>query len=80
MPNIANTLRGCVTPSVLHNWNETTQGDFDLVDGFDELPDDAKEKVKRAFEQGHVDDEDWNGVRISYSYLAFSFADLLIGH
>ncbi|KAK4493841.1 hypothetical protein PRZ48_015026 [Zasmidium cellare] len=52
---------GCVTPSVLHNWNETTQGDFDLVDGFDELPDDAKEKVKRAFEQGHVDDEDWNG-------------------
>lgn len=36
--------------------------DMDLVDGFEELPDEAKEKVKRALEQGHVDDEDWNGV------------------
>lgn len=36
--------------------------DMDLVDGFEELPDDVKAKVKRALEQGHVDDEDWNGV------------------
>lgn len=36
---------------------------MEFVDGFDTLPDDAAEKVKRALEQGHVDDEDWNGVR-----------------
>lgn len=43
---------------------------MDLVDGFDSLPDDVAEKVKRALEQGHVDDEDWNGVgemRILYT-------------
>jgi hypothetical protein len=36
--------------------------DMELVDGYDELPDEAQEKVKRALEQGHVDDEEWNGV------------------
>lgn len=35
---------------------------MDLVDGFNELPKEAKEKVERALKQGHVDDEDWNGV------------------
>lgn len=54
---------GCVTPTVIHNWAETSGGDMDLVDGYDELPPDAQQKVKRALEQGHVDDEDWNGVR-----------------
>lgn len=37
---------------------------MDLIDGYDELPSDAQEKVKRALEQGHVDDEDWNGVSL----------------
>jgi len=54
--------RGCVTPEVLHNWQETAQGDMELIDGWDVLPADAQEKVKRALEQGHVDDEDWRGV------------------
>lgn len=35
---------------------------MDLVDGYDDLPAEFQEKVVRAFEQGHVDDEDWNGV------------------
>lgn len=35
---------------------------MELVDGFEDLPEPAQEKVKRALEQGHVDDEDWNGV------------------
>lgn len=35
---------------------------MDYVDGFEELPDELQDKVKRALEQGHVDDEDWNGV------------------
>ena len=59
---IAHTSRGCVTPTVIHNWIETTGGDMDLVDGFEELPEDAQEKLRRTFEQGHVDDDDWNGV------------------
>jgi hypothetical protein len=35
-----------------------------LIDGLDALPEDAQEKVKRALEQGHVDDDDFNGVRL----------------
>lgn len=53
-----------MTPAVVHNWNEVHQGDMEMVDGYDELPADAQEKVRRTFEQGHVDDEDWNGVRM----------------
>lgn len=55
---------GCVTPSVIHNWKITSDGDMDLVDGYDELPAELQEKVKRAFDQGHVDDEDFTGVSI----------------
>ncbi|KAM0706480.1 hypothetical protein Q7P35_005807 [Cladosporium inversicolor] len=52
---------GCVTPYVLHNWWEAADHDFELVDGLDVMPADAQDKVKRALEQGHVDDDDWNG-------------------
>lgn len=54
--------RGCITPEVLHNWHETCQMDMELVDGYDELAADSQAKVKRALEQKHVDDEDFNGV------------------
>lgn len=33
-----------------------------MIDGLDTMPEDAQEKVKRALEQGHVDDDDFNGV------------------
>jgi hypothetical protein len=56
--------RGCITPPVLHNWWESAGQDHELIDGLDTLPEDAQEKVKRALEQGHVDDEDFNGVRL----------------
>lgn len=52
-----------MTPEVFHNWQITAQGDMELVDGYDTLPEDVQEKVKRALEQGHVDDDDWKGVR-----------------
>lgn len=39
-----------------------TEGDLELVDGYEELSEEHQEKVKRALEQGHVDDEDWKGV------------------
>lgn len=64
--SFVNYVRGCVTPEVLHNWHEKAEGDMELIDGYDELPEDAQDKVKRALEQGHVDDEDWKGVRIRF--------------
>ncbi|KAI9688665.1 MAG: hypothetical protein M1822_001022 [Bathelium mastoideum] len=50
---------GCVTPQVLANIQDTIDGDYELVDGLDELPPELQDKIKRAIEQGHVDDEDW---------------------
>jgi hypothetical protein len=38
---------------------------MDMVDGYEDLPTEAQEKVRRAVEQEHVDDEDWKGVRTS---------------
>lgn len=52
-----------MTPTVLHNWNETAGGDMDLVDGYEELPKEIQDKVKLALEERHVDDDEWNGVR-----------------
>ncbi|KKA23607.1 hypothetical protein T310_2353 [Rasamsonia emersonii CBS 393.64] len=55
--------RGCVTPRIIANINETLgeDKDYSLLDGFDELPEEEKAKVRRALEQGHVDDTDWRG-------------------
>lgn len=52
-----------MTPYQIEQWNDATSGDMDLVDGFDELDEETQEKVQRVIEQGHVDDEDWRGVR-----------------
>ncbi|WPH02847.1 parp-type zinc finger-containing protein c2a9.07c [Acrodontium crateriforme] len=52
---------GCTTPDIFQKWKQTCEGNMDLVDGYDELPEELQVKVKRAFEQGHVDDEDWKG-------------------
>ena len=63
----ANALcRGCVTPKIIANMIETVgeegERDWSALDGYDELPEDLQEKVRRALLQGHVDDEDWKGV------------------
>ena len=50
---------------MISNMKETTEDDFDLLDGYDELPEDLQVTVRRAFEQGHVDDADWKGVGLS---------------
>ncbi|KAJ5625750.1 hypothetical protein N7510_002059 [Penicillium lagena] len=61
---------GCVTPKMIHNVMESldelddSSGDeknLSLLDGFDELPEEFQATVKKALEQGHVDDKDWNG-------------------
>jgi hypothetical protein len=51
-----------VTPAQVANLIEESGGDTDMVDGYDDLPADLKEKVDFALENGHVPDEDWKGV------------------
>lgn len=43
---------------------DAIDGNFDYLDGYDELPQDLQEKIRQALEQGHVDDEDWKGVSL----------------
>ncbi|KAF2872154.1 hypothetical protein BDV95DRAFT_571610 [Massariosphaeria phaeospora] len=52
---------GCVTPIQIANLQETTGGDTDLVDGYDELTPETQNKAKFALANGHVPDEDWKG-------------------
>ncbi|KAF2843711.1 zf-PARP-domain-containing protein [Patellaria atrata CBS 101060] len=52
---------GCLSPQVIENVNKFIEGDFEIFDGFEELSSDIQEKVRKALEQGHVDDEEWNG-------------------
>ncbi|KAL4817961.1 hypothetical protein BDW67DRAFT_158247 [Aspergillus spinulosporus] len=56
---------GCVTPKVIANINdivgEGDERDLETLDGYEDLPAELQEKVARALEQGHVDDEDWRG-------------------
>lgn len=63
-PIAADSSRGCVTPNVIAHIQEASGGDVGLVDGYEELDvEEYKEKIKKALEQGHVDDKDWKGVR-----------------
>lgn len=55
---------------------ETINGDFEMLDGFDDLPDEDQERVRRALEQGHVDDDEWKGVSSLYTQLTFMQAML----
>ncbi|KAL9018266.1 MAG: hypothetical protein Q9185_004432 [Variospora sp. 1 TL-2023] len=52
---------GCVTPLQIASIKDATEDDLDMLDGYEELPDDLQEKVKQSIENGHVSDEDWRG-------------------
>lgn len=59
---------GCVTPIQIANVQKDIDGldidddeDMMVLDGWEELPDWAKEKIKQALKDGHVADEDWKG-------------------
>ena len=43
---------------------ESLEGDenFDLIDGWEDLPEVHQETVRKALTEGHVPDEDWKGV------------------
>jgi len=48
---------GCTTPRIITNMKEKFSNPDDL-DGFEDLNDEDKERVRRAWDQGHVDDDD----------------------
>lgn len=56
-----------MTPKQIQNLRDSSDGDTDLVDGYDELPPEFQEKIDFALEHGHVPDEDWKGVGVSNS-------------
>lgn len=69
--------RGCVTPAQIDNLIETSGGDTDMVDGYDELPEEFQEKVQFALKNRHVPDEDWKGVGPFKSDLPRAHTDYL---
>ncbi|KAL6301402.1 hypothetical protein BKA93DRAFT_901941 [Sparassis latifolia] len=48
---------GCVTPKIIENMKKSFD-EADDLDGFDDLKDEDQEKVRKAWEEGHVADED----------------------
>ncbi|KAF1932571.1 zf-PARP-domain-containing protein [Didymella exigua CBS 183.55] len=52
---------GCVTPAQIDNLIETSGGDTEMVDGYDDLSEEYQKKVDFALKNGHVPDEDWKG-------------------
>ncbi|KAH9943531.1 zf-PARP-domain-containing protein [Amylocystis lapponica] len=48
---------GCVTETLIKNMKKSFE-DPDDLDGFDELSGDDQEKIRKAWEEGHVADED----------------------
>lgn len=36
--------------------------DYNQLDGFEELSPEHQDKIRKAIEQGHIDDSDWKGV------------------
>ncbi|KAL3466266.1 hypothetical protein BJX64DRAFT_251235 [Aspergillus heterothallicus] len=56
---------GCVTPKIISNLNEVIgegdDRDLDLLDGYEDLSEENQQKLAKALDQGHVDDEEWNG-------------------
>ncbi|OJI99927.1 hypothetical protein ASPVEDRAFT_39303 [Aspergillus versicolor CBS 583.65] len=58
---------GCVSPKIVSNINELIgegdDRDLDMLDGYEDLSPEIQKKIERALEQGHIDDEDWNGDR-----------------
>jgi hypothetical protein len=65
-------VRGCMTPLQVKNLQDQVGPleDFDdldadlsvIIDGYDEIDDESREKIKFALQNGHVPDEDWKGV------------------
>lgn len=51
---------------ITNAWHEMTgdveEKDYSVLEGYDDLPEEYQEKIRKALSQGHIDDEDWKGV------------------
>ncbi|KAJ5692872.1 hypothetical protein N7462_002295 [Penicillium macrosclerotiorum] len=60
---------GCVTPRIIHNAimdifqvdKLTGNENFENIDGWEDLPEEWRVKVRQALVDGHVPDEEWKG-------------------
>jgi ubiquitin-conjugating enzyme E2 O len=74
-----------VTPKIISNLNETIEElsgdkkDPEAIDGFEDLSPENQERVVRALEQGHVDDDEWKGVSSTCSFTRLSFLSIVCG-
>jgi hypothetical protein len=64
--------RGCFTPKQIVNvkkdlTEDSEDPDFSRLDGFDEMSEELQDKIRKAIEVGHVEDEEWRGVSSSSS-------------
>ena len=62
------TLGAVWTPLQIANVQKDIEGldvddddDMMVLDGYEELPDEAKAKIRQSLKDGHVADEDWKG-------------------
>ena len=53
--------RGCVTGKQIEHVKEAIEGDLDLFDGFEDIPEEDQARVKKALDDGIVAAEDWRG-------------------
>ena len=63
--------RGCITPFQLQNIAAAIDGDFDLLDGYDEMPEVEQQMIAKALEDGHVSDDVWRGVGFAIAHDMF---------
>lgn len=68
-----------MTPVQIAGVKDTTEGDMDMLDGYEDLPNDLQEKVKQAFEDGHVADDDWKGASLPRRMMSQSLTHALPG-
>ncbi|KAJ6181167.1 hypothetical protein N7519_011628 [Penicillium mononematosum] len=57
---------GCFTPKQIVNVKKdltevSEDPDFSRLDGFDEMSEELQDKIRKAIEVGHVEDEEWRG-------------------
>ena len=52
-----------MTPLQLQNLSKSIDSAAE-IDGWDEIPVEYQDKIRDALKDGHVNDEDWNGVGI----------------
>ena len=53
-----------MTPKQLEHVKVSIEGNYDYLDGFEELSEQEQARVRKALEEGHVADDDWTGVSL----------------